>query len=64
MLMLEAYISHFTCASYYFLYVELSDCYVNQSLAGQTITKKLLSKITRKKSFSVFFFPNKRKHLR
>jgi hypothetical protein len=54
MLMLEAYISNFTCARYYFLYVELSDCYVNQSLAGQTITKKLLCNV--KKSFSVFFF--------
>jgi hypothetical protein len=37
MLLLERYISNFTCARYYFLYVEFSDFYVNQSLAGQTI---------------------------
>jgi hypothetical protein len=37
MLLLEGYISNFTCASYSFLYVEFSDFYVNQSLAGQTI---------------------------
>jgi hypothetical protein len=37
MLLLEGYISYFTCAKYYFLYVEFSDFYVNQSLAGQTI---------------------------
>jgi hypothetical protein len=27
------------CAMQYFLYVEFSDFYVNQSLAGQTISK-------------------------
>jgi hypothetical protein len=37
MLLLEGYISNFTCASYSLLYVEFSDFYVNQSLAGQTI---------------------------
>jgi hypothetical protein len=36
MLLLEGYISNFTCAGYSFLYVEFSDFYVNQSLAGQT----------------------------
>jgi hypothetical protein len=37
MLLLEGYISNFTCARYYFLYVEFSGFYVKQSLAGQTI---------------------------
>jgi hypothetical protein len=37
MLLLEGYISNFTCASYSFLYVEFSDFYVNQSITGQTI---------------------------
>jgi hypothetical protein len=37
MLLLEGYISNFTCASYFFLYVEFSDFYVNQPLAGQTL---------------------------
>jgi hypothetical protein len=37
MLLLEGYISNFTCVRYYFLYVEFSNFYVNQSLAGQTI---------------------------
>jgi hypothetical protein len=37
MLLLEGYISNFTCARYYILYVELSGFYVNQSLAGQTL---------------------------
>jgi hypothetical protein len=37
MLLIEGYISNFTCARYYFLYVEFSDFYVNQSLAGQTV---------------------------
>jgi hypothetical protein len=37
MLLIEGYISNFTCARYYFLYVEFSDFYVNQSLAGQTL---------------------------
>jgi hypothetical protein len=40
--MLEGYISNFTCARYYFLYVEFSDFYVNQSLAGQTLPGNLL----------------------
>jgi hypothetical protein len=39
MLLLEGYISNFTRARYYFLCVEFSDFYVNQSLAGQTIPK-------------------------
>jgi hypothetical protein len=38
MLLLEGYISNFTCARYCFLYVEFSGSYVNQSLAGQTLT--------------------------
>jgi hypothetical protein len=38
MLLSEGFISNFTCARYYFLYEEFSDFYVNQSLAGQTIT--------------------------
>jgi hypothetical protein len=37
MLLLEGYISNFTRARYYFLCVEFSEFYVNQSLAGQTI---------------------------
>jgi hypothetical protein len=37
MLLLEGYISNFTRARYYFLCVEFSDFYVNQSLTGQTI---------------------------
>jgi hypothetical protein len=37
MLLLEGYISNFMCAEYYFLYVEFSDFYVNQSPAGQTL---------------------------
>jgi hypothetical protein len=37
MLLVEGYISNFTCARYYLLYVEFSDFYVNQSLAEQTI---------------------------
>jgi hypothetical protein len=37
MLLLEGYISNFTCARYYSLNVEFSDFYINQSLAGQTI---------------------------
>jgi hypothetical protein len=41
MLLLERYVSNFTCArplgTTYFLYVEFSDFYVNQSLAGQTL---------------------------
>jgi hypothetical protein len=36
MLLLEGYTSNFTCAKYYFLCVEFSDSYVNQSFAGQT----------------------------
>jgi hypothetical protein len=45
MLLLEGYISYFTCPRYYFLYVEFSDFYVNQSLAGQTIYQILATKI-------------------
>jgi hypothetical protein len=37
MLLLEGSISNFTRARYYFLCVEFSDFYVNQSLTGQTI---------------------------
>jgi hypothetical protein len=37
MLLLEGYISNFTCTRYYLLYVEFSDLYVNQSFAGQTL---------------------------
>jgi hypothetical protein len=36
-MLLKGYISNFTCARYYFLYVEFSDLYVNQSLAGQIL---------------------------
>jgi hypothetical protein len=36
MLLLQGYISNFMCARS-FLYVEFSDVYVNQSLAGQTL---------------------------
>jgi hypothetical protein len=39
MLLLEGSISNFTRARYYFLCVEFSDFYVNQSLTGQTIWK-------------------------
>jgi hypothetical protein len=42
MLLLEGYISNFTRARYYFLCVEFSDFYVNQSLTGQTIAQCLL----------------------
>jgi hypothetical protein len=42
MLRFKGYISNFTCASYYFLYVEFGDFYVNQFLAGQTIPVKLI----------------------
>jgi hypothetical protein len=38
MLLLEEYILNFMCARY-FLYVEFGDSYVNQSLAGQTISQ-------------------------
>jgi hypothetical protein len=41
MLLLEGYVSNFTCArplgTTYFLYIEFSDIYANQSLAGQTL---------------------------
>jgi hypothetical protein len=37
MLLLEGYISNFTCAGHYFLYIEFTGIYVNQSLAGQTL---------------------------
>jgi hypothetical protein len=37
MLLLEEYISNFTCARYYFFYVEFNHLNVNQSLAGQTL---------------------------
>jgi hypothetical protein len=37
MLLLEGYISNFTRARYYFLCVDFSDFYVNQSLTGQTL---------------------------
>jgi hypothetical protein len=43
MLLLEGYNSNFTCARYYFLYVEFSDFYVNQSLAGQTMLRSAVS---------------------
>jgi hypothetical protein len=42
MLRFKGYISNFTCASYYFLYVEFGDFYVNQFLAVQTIPVKLI----------------------
>jgi hypothetical protein len=37
MLLLKGYISNFTCARYYVLYVEFNEFYVNQSLGGQTL---------------------------
>jgi hypothetical protein len=37
MLLFQVNISNFTCARYYFLYVECCDFYVNQSLAGQAL---------------------------
>jgi hypothetical protein len=37
MLLLQGYILNFTRARYYFLCVEFSEFYVNQSLTGQTI---------------------------
>jgi hypothetical protein len=46
MLLLEGYISNFTCAKYYFLYVEFSDFDVNQTLAGQTIAIYLFNHST------------------
>jgi hypothetical protein len=53
MLLLEEYISNFTCARYYFLYVEFSGFYVNQSLAGQTLVVRCIRK-RRKKSVLSF----------
>jgi hypothetical protein len=50
MLLLEGFISNFTWARNYFLYVECSDFYVNQSLAGQT-TSISISNGRRKNSF-------------
>jgi hypothetical protein len=47
MLLLKGYISNFTCAKYYFLYVEFSDFYVNQSLAGQTIVISVIVYVLR-----------------
>jgi hypothetical protein len=44
MLLLEEYISNFTCIRTYFLYVEFSNFYVNQSLAGQTIPMYVTNK--------------------
>jgi hypothetical protein len=44
MLLLGGYISNFTRARYYFLCVEFSDFYVNQSLTGQTIAAWLLKR--------------------
>jgi hypothetical protein len=41
MLLLEGYNSNFTCAKCDFLYIEFSDFYVNQSLAGQTIVASI-----------------------
>jgi hypothetical protein len=38
MLLFQVNISNFTCARYYFLYVECCDFYVNQSLAGQVFS--------------------------
>jgi hypothetical protein len=38
MLLLEGYVSNFTRAKYYYFCVEFSDFYVNQTLAGQTIS--------------------------
>jgi hypothetical protein len=54
--MLEGYISYFRCARYYFLYAEFSDFYVNQSLAGQTITMDKDS-FSKEVSSKVIFYP-------
>jgi hypothetical protein len=40
MLVFEGYFSNFKRAKYYFLCVEFSDFYVNQSLTEQTIPMK------------------------
>jgi hypothetical protein len=70
MLLLEGYISDFTCPRYYFLYIEFSDFYVNQSLAGQTLPTTNFRRIFletfffkianhRYKSYvNIFFFSN------
>jgi hypothetical protein len=55
MLLLEGYISYFTCARYYLLYAEFSDFYVNQCLAGQTITMDKDS-LSREVSSKVIFY--------
>jgi hypothetical protein len=55
MLLLEGYISNFTRARYYFLCVEFSDFYVNQSLAGQTIQNLL---IQHSRLFEMFVYEN------
>jgi hypothetical protein len=55
MLLLEGYISNFTCARYYFLYVEFCDFYVNQSLAGQTILSNILIKLYLTKYTTQYF---------
>jgi hypothetical protein len=39
LLLIEGYISNFTRARYYYLCVECSDFYDNQSLAGHTIQR-------------------------
>jgi hypothetical protein len=51
MLLLEDYILNFTCARYYFLYVAFSDFYVNQSLAGQTITIFFIHRLASRKVY-------------
>jgi hypothetical protein len=39
MLLLEGYVSNFTCARYYSFCVKFCDFYVNQFLARETITR-------------------------
>jgi hypothetical protein len=58
MLLLEGYISNFTHARYYFLCVEFSDFYVNQSLAGQTIADCTMPAKKFWPSFSAILFQN------
>jgi hypothetical protein len=56
MLLLQEYISNFTCARYYFLYnAEFSDFYVNQSLAGQTISGVLKSSCHKTLVFCIIY---------
>jgi hypothetical protein len=52
------YISNFTCAKCYFLYVGFSDSYVNQSLAGQTILEFTIKLVKILSGFRMIFRKN------